>query len=163
MASVVVPVTSSETPTPLTVSDPPVIDSPPPSVELATTVNDPPVIAIGSAAVIEWTDWFPELIVTDGVAPFTSITTSSLEPGTLPVLQSAAVFQLPPVGLIQSTSESNRLGSRISIPTLRDRRNNEGIPFRLALMTVRHDASLPERLRDVPTDLRTRMSFGANE
>ena len=41
---------------PFATSAPPVIVRPPLRVEAAATVNDPPLIEIGSLAVSEWTD-----------------------------------------------------------------------------------------------------------
>ena len=97
----------SETLAPLAVSDPPVMDRPL-IVELAVTVRPPPVMTIGSSAVMLATDSMFELIVTVGLAPDTSITTSSPGPGTVPVLQLLATSQEPPVEEIQSTVERSR-------------------------------------------------------
>jgi hypothetical protein len=94
-------------PEPETVSAPPVIDKLPVIVdavgELDETVKVPPVIDSGSLAVSELTAWPPESIVTVGVAPLTSITTSSLGPGTESVLQLVGSFQEPLLLLVQLT------------------------------------------------------------
>ncbi len=45
----------------------------------------------------------PELIVTVGLAPGTSMITLSFEPGTVPVLQLLATFQFPLAVEIHST------------------------------------------------------------
>ena len=84
-------------------------------VELAATESEPPVIASGSLHAIELTTaCVAESIVTVGLAPFTSITTSSLGPGTWPVLQLAGSAQSPLLVEIQLTVARR---SRFSSPS----------------------------------------------
>lgn len=55
------PVTVSVT-APFAINDPPVIVSPPLSVESAATDKEPPLIAIAAALATEWTDCDPDVI-----------------------------------------------------------------------------------------------------
>ena len=113
-ATVVVPVTVSETPEPLAVSEPPVMVKPPLNVEFAATDSDPPLIEIGSVLLIELTDCVPEAIAIVGL-PLLLIVTLSLGPGTASsdqFLTSVQVVLSP--WPVQDTFERSVRGSRIS-------------------------------------------------
>jgi len=135
----------SDTPDPLAVSDPPVIDRPPLIVELAATVNPPPEMTSGSSAVMLFTDSTSELIVMVGVVPETLMATSSLGPGTFPVLQLLPTSQDPLVAEIQLTVASSCRRSNGSI---------HGIAFRLRGRERRKR----ERTRKIDRGNRTFMS-----
>ena len=72
------------------------------------------------------TDSTFELIVMVGLAPETLMTTSSVGPGTVPVLQLLATSQEPLVGLIQSTDERSCRLSSVSKSGRRRRRRDGG-------------------------------------
>ena len=81
----------------------------------------PPESTSGLSAVMEWTDWLPESIVTVGLAPETLMVTSSPGPGTWPVLQLAGLFQSPLEVVIQLTVDRS-----CAAPGSRDRVDSGG-------------------------------------
>jgi hypothetical protein len=124
--AVIEPLTVSLVLEPETVKEPPAIEKPPVIVEVVKEIDDkvrePPVIASGSLADSELTDLPPESIVTVGVAPGTSMTTSSPGPGTCPVLQLLSTSQDPLVAEIQSTVARSCRRSRAAIQGRHQRR-----------------------------------------